>query len=203
NLGEPVWRNLSATMTSLSSVAAVLGAGPVNTSNGRDAERVQAARVSRNLFSTLGVAPALGRSFSPEEATENGPIAIVISDSLWERFFNRSADVLSKTLSVEGVGVPIVGVMPAGFSYPAGTDVWATFERNGSYGGATAHNFEVIGRLAPGKTLVAAQTELDLVKSRLFAADPDMAKEGYGLRVADLRGDLLATSSTAVLTLFA
>jgi len=197
-----VWQDLAAEMKSFSSLGAVLGAGPVNVSNGRDAERVQAGQISRNLFATLGVLPSVGRTFSEDEATEHGPVAVLISDALWDRLFGRAADVLSRTISIEGVGVPIVGVMPPGFAYPAGTDIWAAFERNGLYGTRTSHNFEVIGRLAPGVSLEQAQAEIATVTGRLHAAHADMAREGYQVRVADLRADLLDSSSSAVLLLF-
>src|SRR6185436_17078819 len=115
----------------------------------------------------------------------------------------RAPDVLSRTLAIEGIGVPIVGVLPPGFSYPAGTDIWATFERNGTYGTRTSHNFEVIGRLAPGASIAQAQAEIETVNARLQETNADMASDGYGLRVADLRADLLDRSATAVLMLFA
>src|SRR6185436_19923437 len=73
-----VWQDLSTEMTSFSSLGAVLGAGPVNVSNGTEAERVQAGQVSRNLFPTLGISPIVGRGFSDEEAALNGPMAVLI-----------------------------------------------------------------------------------------------------------------------------
>src|SRR6185436_1224146 len=148
------------------------------------------------------VSPSVGRTFSEDEATEHGPVAVLISDALWDRLFGRASDVLSRTISIEGVGVPIVGVMPPGFAYPAGTDIWAAFERNGLYGTRTSHNFEVIGRLAPGVSLEQAQAEIATVTGRLHAAHADMAREGYQVRVADLRADLLDSASSAVLLLF-
>src|SRR5262249_20793331 len=151
----------------------------------------------------LGVSPIAGRGFSAEEATEHGPVVVVISDALWGRLFGRADDVLTRTISIEGVGVPIAGVMPPGFAYPAGTDIWAAFERNGLYGTRTSHNFEVSGRLAPGVSLATAQAEIETVGGRLRAVHADMGGEGYLLRVADLRADLLATSSLAVWMLFA
>ncbi len=127
----------------------------------------------------------------------------MISDALWERLFGRAPDVLSRAIQIEGVPHPVVGVLPAGFSYPVGSDLWTTFERNGEYGGRTSHNFEVIGRLAPNVTLEQAQSELEQVTRGLHEIDPGMKKEGYGVRLVDLRSDLLDTGGTALLLLTA
>ena len=198
-----VARDWEAASKSLDSIGLALGAGSVSISNGADADRVVRGLVSRNFFATLGVTPILGRTFSTDEAATNGPLAAVISDALWERLFGRAPDVLSRAIQIEGVPHPVVGVLPAGFSYPVGSDLWTTFERNGEYGGRTSHNFEVIGRLAQHVTLEQAQFELERVTRGLHQIDPGMKTEGYGVRLVDLRSDLLDTGGTALLLLTA
>ena len=74
NVPPQVWRDWRDGLTSVTSLAASGGAGPVNVSNGADAERAIAASVSRNFFETFGVSPVLGRGFSAEEAAPNGPV---------------------------------------------------------------------------------------------------------------------------------
>jgi predicted permease len=200
-----VARDWESAAQSLDSVALALGAGSVNISNGADAERAVRGMVSRSLFSTLGVQPIRGRTFSEEEAATNGPLAVVISDGLWERLFARTPDVLSRTVQIEGIPHPVVGVMPAGFSYPVGADLWTTFERSGpdGYGGRTAHNFEVIARLADGVTIAQAQAEIEHITRGLHNIDAAMRKEGHGVRLSDLRADLLGAGGPALLLLTA
>ncbi|HJR59958.1 MAG TPA: ABC transporter permease [Vicinamibacterales bacterium] len=199
-----VWRDWRQELKSVSALAAAAGAGSVNVSNGPDADRAVAASVSRNFFDTFGVSPVVGRGFSAEEATPNGPVAVVISHGLWDRFFGRAADVLARRLVIEGVACQIVGVLPADFNYPQNADLWVTFERlpdpNRS---RTAHEYEVIGRLADGATLATAQAELEAVTRNLHVADADMRSEGYGVRAADLRADLLDSSTRPVTLLMA
>lgn len=199
-----VWRDWQQGLESFSSLAAVAGSGPVNVSNGPDAERAVGGSVSRNFFDTLGVRPARGRTFSAEEAGPNGPVAVIISDTLWERFFTRSEDVLTRALTIEGVGYPIAGVMPSGFAYPQGVDLWVTFDRQPNTNPSrTAHEYEVIGRLAPGVSLASAQKELELTTRNLHQIDAEMRNEAYGVRLADLRSDLLDSTSGTVGVLMA
>ncbi len=194
-----VWRDWEAALRTFTTVGAAAGAGSVNVSNGADADRAVAAQVSRNFFDALGVQPVQGRGFSREEATPNGPVAVVISDAMWERFFGRAPDVLSRVLAIEGVPHPIVGVMPPAFTYPQNADVWRTFERNLKPNPSrTAHELEVLARLAPGTSLQAAQAELERVTRSLHEISAEMKSEGYGVRVAALRADLLEGTSQTV-----
>lgn len=194
-----VWRDFQAGLRSFTTVAAAAGAGSVNVSNGADADRAIAAGVSRNFFDALGVQPARGRGFSSDEATPNGPPAVVISDAMWERFFGRSDDVLTRTVAIEGVPHPIVGVMPPGFTYPQNADMWRTFERDPKPNPSrTAHELEVLARLAPGASLQSAQADVEAVTRALHERSPEMKSEGYGVRVADLRADLLDGTSQTV-----
>jgi len=195
------WRDWQG-VQSFSSLAASSGSSSVTVRAGDTPERVLAAAVSRNFFETLGVAPALGRGFSDEETQVNGPVALVIAHSIWERSFGRDPGVLSRTLLVEGAPYPVVGVMPRGFSFPDDTEIWVTFERTEDLTSRTAHNYDVFGRLAPGATVASAATEIDTATRALHAIDPGMATEGYRTRVVDLREDLLGTSGQTVLLLF-
>jgi putative ABC transport system permease protein len=204
NVPPQVWRDWQQGLTSVTSLAASGGSGAVNVSNGADAERAVAASVSRNFFKTFGVSPAIGRSFSTEEATPNGPIALVISNAIWDRFFGRSADVLTRTLKVEGVSYPIVGVMPAGFNYPEEADLWVTFERQPDANTSrTAHEYEVIGRRMSDASVSTVQAEVEALTRSLHVADEPMRREGYGTRVVDFRSDLLDTSTGPVTLLLA
>lgn len=196
-----VWRDWQR-VSSFSSLAAIAGTGQVTIRTGAEPERTVAASVSRNFFETLGVNPALGRGFSGEEAQVNGPGVVVISDALWTRGFGRDPGVLSRQLLIEGEPYPIIGVMPAGFRFPDEADLWRTFERLEDSESRTAHNYDVIGRLAPGATVESASAEIATATQALHAIDPVMASEGYRTRVVDLREELLGSSGQTVALLF-
>ena len=85
-------------------------------------DRVFAARVTSNWFSTLGLSPVIGRAFTPAEDKLGGSVA-VISDGLWNRRFGRNRNVLGKPITIDGATHIIVGVMPPDPTFGQ-LDVW-------------------------------------------------------------------------------
>ena len=90
--------------------------------NGDGARVIPGARVSANLFSTLGVAPALGRTFTEEEE-QPGHRVVILSHELWASDFASSPNVIGETVKISDEPSIIVGVMPAGFHFPVGDPV--------------------------------------------------------------------------------
>src|SRR5579864_7203872 len=77
-----------------------------------DPEQLPAVRVGWNFFQVLGVGPALGRSFRPEEDRPGGHPAVVISDALWKRRFSADPGVLGQSITLDSIDTTIIGVMP-------------------------------------------------------------------------------------------
>jgi putative ABC transport system permease protein len=93
----------------------------------REPEAINAARTSRNLFSILGIAPARGREFLPEEEAVGAANVAIITDGFWHSHFGADANVLGKTLTLDGKSATIVGILPASFGFPLQfpePDVW-------------------------------------------------------------------------------
>src|SRR5262249_29793589 len=141
----------------------------VSESTGPLPEKVTHAWVSPRFFEVWAVAPALGREFTPEEETLNGPAAVVISDRFWRRRFNADPGVIGKALRLDSHLYPIVGVMPPSFLFPdRESDLWSPIPAGFSYGPARENNwFIVIGRLKPGVTAREAQADLSTVQGQL------------------------------------
>jgi predicted permease len=162
-------------------------------SNSGDPEFVPSALVSANFFSVLGVNAAMGRSFALDEQNPGNANVAVISSHLWKIKFAADPQVLGRMLT-HGDGSPgdtIVGVMPAGFSFPDVTDVWKPREV-GEFFKTKARQYpnqHVIGRLNPGVSWAQAQTELDTVAGRLATEYPSI-DGGVGVRVVPLREQL-------------
>jgi putative ABC transport system permease protein len=135
-----------------------------------EAERVRAAWVSKGFFDALQVKPMLGRLFVAEEQQLGAPNAVVISHGLWVRRFGSSPSAIGATLTAGRTPMTVIGVLPEGREFPAGTDVWSareTFEKNTSY---TAHNWRVIGRVKAGVQLDQANRDLSMTLRRLHAS---------------------------------
>lgn len=200
--------------TGFESLAAVrTGANRMPSSAGDRPERVNVQTVSFNLFSTLGVAPILGRSFSaeegsPEPAAPAGaaaratiPPVAVISFAYWQRSFGGAPGILGRTLRLLGEPVTVIGVMPEGFRFLADADVWVPMRPNAAEA-RRYHNWYVVGRLKRGVTIAQAQSEIDAISARLAALYPD-SNAGKGLHLDGLHEALVESLRPQVLLIMA
>jgi predicted permease len=158
-------------------------------------ERVSAARVDGDFFRTFQSAPELGREISPGDNQSGHEKVAVISHALWQSMFGSAADVLHRSLLLDGRNYQIVGVMPQGFEYPHFTDlaygepqykttqVWIPLaltphelaDRDNASGNAVA-------RLRPGVSIAKAQAEMAAIMTRLDKLhDPQV--RGWGASV--------------------
>jgi ABC-type antimicrobial peptide transport system permease subunit len=164
--------------------AGVLAEEPVPVSLGVAGgfERVFAERVSPGYFSLLGIGPAHGRLFSPEEdAALGGEPVVVIGHGFWQRRFGGSRHVLGETLLVNARAYTIIGVAPEGFQginlglFP---DLWLPQEGDPLDRREARASF-VMGRLKPGVTVEESRAALDLLARRLERSFPE---SNQGLR---------------------
>jgi len=166
-------------------------------------EQVPVKYTTANFFDVLGVQPAMGRIFLPEEMQDNSQ-TVVISDSFWNRKFNRDPRVLGKTFTVDGALTTVVGVMPPGFSpfYGRTTDLWIPIDpTNSRYSARIDHWLMPIARLRTGVTLEQAQVEMDVIAHRLEQAYPTTNK-GVGKKVMPLNQELFGWAGKTLYPLF-
>jgi predicted permease len=119
--------------------------------------------VTGDLFSTLGVAPLLGRTLSAEDDRIGAAPVAVLSEALWQRRFGSDSAVLGKPFEVTNGTFAIVGVAPGDFDLPRGSDVWVTFAaiNPGLLKDDATGTLDLVGRLQPGRTAEEARRELD------------------------------------------
>jgi putative ABC transport system permease protein len=129
--------------------------------------RATAAVVSRDFFDVVGIGPSLGRTFAPDEQQEGGPAAVIVSHGFWQRMLAGDPRFTDRTLTADDRVHAIVGVMPPGFDFPAGVDLWMPREQYPVLPSRTAHNWRVVGRLAAGATLEQAQAQSTAVAREL------------------------------------
>jgi putative ABC transport system permease protein len=118
-------------------------------------ERIPGAHVTADFFSTIGVQPLLGRDFLAEEDRPGGRRVVVLSHRLWVRRFGADPHVLGRSLQLSGETYTVVGVMPAGFRFPALAELWAPFAFDPASTNE-ANYFQIIGRLRDGISPQAA-----------------------------------------------
>ena len=127
--------------------------------------RVTAAAITRSLIDVLGVQPERGRNFTAEEDRNGGPNVAIISHGLWQKGFGGTNDIIGKQIQVNAASTTIVGVMPANFAFPPGSndqvDLVVPFQFDPANPGSRGSHFlSVIGRLKPGVTIEQAQSEM-------------------------------------------
>ena len=138
--------------------------------------RANVAAVTEDFFPLLRTAPFRGRVLQSQDHARNAAPAVVVSHRFWQTSLASSMDRL---LEVDGYHVRVVGVVPPGVEYPAGTDVWYPAELMEQSPSRTAHNYEVIGRLRSGTTLAAADADLDAI-THGFRSELALGEDGIG-----------------------
>jgi len=161
---------------------------------GTDAERTSFELADGSYLPTLGVRPAIGRNFSPEEdAKPGGESVALLSDAFWQRRFNADSSVLGRSFTVDGSPVTIIGVLPPGFRGLSGrADVVISFMSQDAQqlGEAWSHGYELVARLKPGVTSAAAKSavkRLGVVVDEAYR-HPDIQNERWGALARELDG---------------
>jgi len=186
------YRDQSESLASLATIGG--GARLVTITGAAEPEQARLTNVTSNLFATLGVPPALGRSFSIEELPAPGTGGeVIVSHALWQRWFGGSHDVLGRTLTVAGNSLTVVGVMPAGFRFLYDADLWVPpWPGNSDPITRRYHSWLLVGRLAPDVSLDVARSEIEVISTQLEVAYPESnqskALQLDGLHVAMVEG---------------
>jgi putative ABC transport system permease protein len=130
-----------------------------NYTGGETPERVQAAGVTANFFSMLGVPTQLGRTFRSEEERPGAPRVVLLSDRFWRKHFAADPQVVGRTLNLNGTPFSVIGVMPAALDFPnKEIELWTALQlqaptRRGPY------FLNGVARLKPGVGLDQARVE--------------------------------------------
>ena len=172
----------------------------VTLADGGSPERLAGRAVTANLFSVLGVAPQLGRSFTAEEEAPGGPAALMLSHVLWMRRFGGDPGVVGRSVRTDSGSSLIVGVMPRGFR-PLGTEeYWEPFRFTQDAVRNWGRFAVGWGRLKPGVTLAAAQREMSLIARRLERTRPDF-DAGWDVRLVPIAEDVSGSARPLLLIL--
>jgi len=181
-IGSATFVEVKAQSQSLARIAAYSGGDMTLTGAGL-AERVVSGAVTADFFPLLGVQPAVGRNFTREEDTPNGPKAAILGHGLWQSRFGGDPDVLGRTITLNQQSYTVVGILPARFQYPERFQLWtplALGETGGTFVkfGEGMMLLKAIARLKPGVTLQQAQAELQTIAQRIQPGGPTATPGG-------------------------
>jgi len=166
------------------------GTTSLNLNTGVEPELVVGELVTANFFSVLGVPPAMGRAFLPEEDRQPGahPVA-VLSYGLWQRRFGSDGDIVGKTVQLNGLSFTIVGVMPQGFAFPTNEELWTPLYTEyppRPRGQAAVGNPALVGLLRREVSLDQASAEFATFAKHLAEAYPATNKQFNAAQVEPL-----------------
>jgi predicted permease len=199
------WQEHSQSFQSIS------GYGPNTESNvaGNDqSERVFGSAVTVNIFDTLGIHPAVGSFFAPQNATSGEDLVVVLSYGYWRQHFAGNPSVIGESIRIDGISRRIIGVMPPGVRFPYAEtqfvipvafkggdpiDQWgAPFDKR------------PIGRLKDGVSAGAAQAELRRLHGPLIRLFPWTMPDDWqaGVTVVPLLDSVVGDTRPRLLLLF-
>lgn len=167
-------------------------------------EQFPAQMASASLFTTLGIKPELGRSFTTEDDRTGAAPVVLISHGLWQRHYGGSPEVLGKSMTLDNKAYSVIGVLPAGYQVLLNLpDVvlplapWTAtlpHDRNWHAG------ILPIARLKPGVSVEQAQSEMTVIARRLEAQYPEY-NNGVGTLVIPIQDQLVENVRLALMVL--
>ena len=179
------WREQS---TSFSGVAAI-GTRSTTVMTRDEPIQARAGIVSWDLFDVLGVRPAFGRDFRPDEDQRGAPGAVLLGHELWTQRFAADSAVLGTRIEINGEQHTVVGVMPERFRFPENTALWMPLARVPNDSSRGTRDLTVIARLGPGVSRERATSELRTVAARLATEFPG-TNSAWTARIITLRDHL-------------
>ena len=173
--------------------------------------RVTSAAITRSLIDVLGVQPERGRNFSEEEDRNGGPNVAIISHGLWQKGFGGANDIIGKQIQVNAATTTVIGVMPASFAFPPGSndqvDLLVPFQFDTANPGSRGSHFlSVIGRLKPGVTADQARSEMTSLMAGWKSegrAQHLLNPQGHPVIMLGLHEDVVGSARKAVWLLMA
>ena len=201
----PDYLDFKARSRTCERLAAIMASEVNLTPEHGDPLRLPVLNVSADALPMLGIQPIAGRTFTADEDRPGGPAVVLISDSLWDRAFQRRDSAIGSTLRLDDRAYTIVGIMPAGAdlgvlqilsaaAYSRGfadrgmkteVDIWTPMQADAEQLPRSTHPLFVIGRLAPGANVSAAHSELTSIAADLERAFPENAARGAHVEPLD------------------
>jgi putative ABC transport system permease protein len=158
--------------------------------NVAEPKRLAGSQVSFNFFHVLGVQPAIGRDFLPEESHAGRIQVVILSHGLWQNNLGADPAILGRSITLNRESYTVIGVMPAGFHLFAGdADLWVPLDMGSSALSRGVRQVMVIGRLKSGVGKEQAQAEMNDLAHRLAQAFPS-TNQGWEVQVVRLQDEI-------------
>ena len=175
-----------------------------NLTGGDTPEKLWAIRMTADVLPVLGVRPALGRWFLPQETATGADRVVVLGHGIWTSRFASDPDIVGKPLTLDGEPYTVVGVMPPSFQFApfwaTQAQIWAPLNLSPRASSRTNSSLRVFARLKDGVTLEAARREMAGVTANLEREFPGTNRN---VRVTPLLEMVVGDVRPALLVLLA
>jgi len=197
NLSYQGLRDWKAQTTAFSAIVATSGRS-LTLSDGAEPERYQGAAITWDLFPTLGVPPALGRQFNPDDDRSGAEPVVMLSDDVWQRRYNGTRDIIGQRVILNGRPHTVVGVMPPKFSFPENQKVWIPLAPSTEKEPRSNRSLSTFARMKPGVDLVRARADVAGMAATAAAQFP-ATNEGWSAMARPLADEFIPDDVRLVL----
>ncbi len=200
-MSGPNFTDVAKSATTIESIAAIATGRAVLTGEG-EPTRLAVASVSASMFDVLRAHAEAGRVFAADENTPGRANVVILSHALWQQRFGGDAGVVGRRITLDGAPKEVIGVMPAGFSYPSGRDAWLPIEYDENFVTKQrgAWYLDVVARLKPGVAPQQSAAEVETIGRRLALQYPNDDSE-IGMSTYPLLEAMVGDVRRAVLVL--
>jgi putative ABC transport system permease protein len=207
-ISGPELRDLREHSTRFESFGAIWATNAQLSGEG-DPEQIEIGQVTSNLFAVLGVHPALGRDFLPEEEGKGAGKAVILSWPLWQRRYGGDPSVVGRPIHMSGESVTVAGVMPQGFrlwaardaNVPEDLQAWVPFPDTLAELPRALYFLRTVGRAAPGTPAEQAADEIAAIARKVVPEHSEYASSGRSFYAVPLHEDAVREVRPALLVL--
>lgn len=125
--------------------------------------RARVASVSPDFLKVFGIQPVLGRDFNASDARKGAGPTVLVSYGYWRQYLGSPQDLSQSRLKINSAVFPVIGVLPAGFHFPADVDLWLPADLEGENTSRTSHNYSAAGRLRDSVTVEQANRDISAI----------------------------------------
>jgi predicted permease len=151
--------------------------------------RTTVAGVTPGFLRVFRVQPILGRDFDANDAKKGAGPTVLVSHEYWKQYLGSPRDLSQSHLKIDGAVCSVIGVLPAGFRFPADADLWVPADLDGENTSRTSHNYNAVGRLRDGVPAWQANRDISAIARRIHATSSEqgnyLLKDGLVIPLQD------------------
>jgi putative ABC transport system permease protein len=161
----------------------------VSVSGASQSMRTMVGVVSPDFFKVFGTQPILGRSLRAGDARTGAAPTALVSEGYWRQDLGSPRDLSQAHVKVGGKVFSVIGVLPAGFRFPADVDLWMPADLDGESAHRTSHNYNAVARLRDGVSVEQANRDISAIARRIHDTSSEqgdyLLKDGMVIPLQD------------------